>query len=110
MNSSFAGLSRILIIAAAFTLPASSVAQLPEPEERQAPAEIKLPNGKSQNEAILKDQHEKTLRDVARIQKLADELKADLEKNDYRVLSVSTLKKTEEIEKLARQIHNRMRQ
>jgi hypothetical protein len=107
-NSSIAGLSRLLVIAFAFTLPASSIPQFPEPPDQPAP-EIKLPNGKSQREAILKEEHEKTLRDVARIQKLAGELKTDLEKSDFHILSVSSLKKTEEIEKLARQVRNRMR-
>jgi len=35
-------------------------------------------------------------------------LKQDLEKNDRHVLSISTVKKTEEIEKLAKHIHSRL--
>ena len=55
--------------------------------------DIKLPSGKSQSEEILKAEHKKSLRDVDHIRKLADELKAEFEKNDYRVLSVSSLKR-----------------
>jgi len=41
--------------------------------------------------------------------KLADELKVALEKNDRYVLSIGTLKKTEEIERLARRIRDRLK-
>ena len=39
----------------------------------------------------------------------ADELKLNLEKNDRYVLSIATLKKTEDIEKLAKRIHDRLK-
>lgn len=69
----------------------------------------RLPSGKSQKEEILKAEHQKSLRDVAELVKLAAELKTDLEKNDYHVLSLRAVKKTEEIEKLARRIKSRLR-
>jgi hypothetical protein len=93
------------LLAAAFALFALPVAA----QENSGQDDVKLPSGKSQREEILKAEHEKTLRDIDQIQKLAEQLKADLEKNDYHVLSVPSLKKTEEIEKLARQVRNRMR-
>ena len=40
---------------------------------------------------------------------LAEQLKADLEKNDRFILSMTTLKKTDDIEKLAKRIRNRLR-
>jgi hypothetical protein len=40
---------------------------------------------------------------------LSEELKIELEKNDRHVLSVSAVKKTEEIEKLAKKIRGRMK-
>jgi hypothetical protein len=43
------------------------------------------------------------------LSKLADELKVDLEKNDYNVLSLATLKKIDEIDKLAKRIHDRLK-
>jgi hypothetical protein len=67
-----------------------------------------LPNGKSQQDEILKADHEKDLKDAAQLIDLAEQLKQELEKNDRRVLSVSSLKKTEEIEKLAKRIHSRL--
>ena len=70
--------------------------------------DIPLPNGKSQPDEILKADHEKDLKDAAQLIELAEQLKQELEKNDRHVLSISSLKKTEEIEKLARRIHSRL--
>jgi len=78
----------------------------------QQPAEepdVIFPSGKSQREEILKEQHKRNLRDVQEILNAAGQLKEDLEKHDYYVLSLASLKKTERIEKLARQIRSRMR-
>ena len=80
--------------------------QLPTPEQ---PEDVRLPNGKLQREEILKADYQKTLEDARALSKLADELKADLEKSDYNVLSVGTLKKTDDIDRLARRIRDRLR-
>jgi hypothetical protein len=69
----------------------------------------RLPNGKSQRDAILKADHEQNLKDVARIEELAEELKQELEKNDRFVVSMSSLKKTDEIEKLVKKVRSRLR-
>jgi cell division protein ZapA (FtsZ GTPase activity inhibitor) len=73
------------------------------------PAQIRLPNGKMQSEEILKAEHEQNLKDAARLVEMTEELKQDLEKNDRHVLSMATLKKTDEIEKLVRKIRSRLR-
>ena len=72
-------------------------------------ADIQLPNGKSQTDEILKAEREENLKDAAKLADLADELKEALEKEDRFVFSLNTVKKTEEIEKLARKIRARMR-
>jgi hypothetical protein len=79
--------------------------------DRQPPPQPdgKLPNGKSQQEAILKADYEKSIKDAAQLIELAESLKIDLEKNDAHVLSVSSLKKTEEIEKIAKRIRSRLK-
>ena len=69
--------------------------------------EVQPPNGKQRDE-ILKADHEKDLKDAAQLIDLAEQLKQELEKNDRHVLSISSLKKTEEIEKLAKRIHSRL--
>lgn len=79
-------------------------AQLPFPQEERSPR-LK----RSQIEAMLKDDYEKSLKDAARLLELAENLKEEMEKNERYVLSVKALRNTEEIEKLARRIRSRMR-
>jgi hypothetical protein len=81
----------------------------PPQEQEPPPEETRLPNGKLQRDEILKADFQKSLEDARELSKLADQLKADLEKNDRYVLSLATLKKTEDIEKLAKRIHDRLK-
>ena len=95
-----------LAVATAFGLPQNGGRpQLPDTQDH----DVKLPNGKSQRDEILKSEHEENLRDAARLVELSQDLKADLEKNDTFVLSMGTLKKTDDIEKLVKKIRARMR-
>ena len=71
--------------------------------------DVILPNGKPQKDEILKAEHQQNLKDAAELADLAEQLKIDLEKNDRYVLSMATLKKTDDIEKLAKKIRSRMR-
>ena len=71
--------------------------------------EVTLPNGKNQRDEILKSEHQQNLRDAADLAELADQLKIDLEKNDRYVVSMATIKKTDDIEKLAKRIRGRLR-
>ena len=87
-----------------FALISFAVAQRPDALE-----DPKLPNGKSQREEILRHEHQKSLEDSGELLKLAEDLKMELEKNDRHVLSVSSLKKTEQIEKLAKRIRSRLK-
>lgn len=89
----------------------TSFAQVPDNSEpqRREEAPTRLPNGKLQSEEILKDDYKKNLKDAQDLVDLAQSLKSGLEKGQQHVLSISDLKKTEEIEKLARRIRSRMR-
>src|ERR1039457_412343 len=71
--------------------------------------DVILPNGKSQKEEILKAEHRQNLKDAADLVELAEQLKIELEKNDRYILSMATLKKTDDIEKLAKRISARLR-
>ena len=71
--------------------------------------DVTLPNGKSQKDEILKAEHQQNLKDAAELAELADQLKIDLEKNDRFVVSMATIKKTDDIEKLAKRIRARLR-
>ncbi len=71
--------------------------------------ETHLPNGKLQRDEILKTEHEQNIKDAAKLAELSQQLQVDLEKNDRFVLSLDTLKKTDEIEKLVKRIRSRLR-
>ena len=64
---------------------------------------------RSQVEEILKADRAKSIEDAGQLVKLSEQLQAELEKNDKSVLSVAALRKTEEIEKLAKRIRGRLR-
>jgi hypothetical protein len=96
--------ARILALAAFAAVLPSQI-----PVEPQREPEVRLPGGKSQKEEILKLDHQKNLADAARLVELAESLKADLEKYDRYVLSIPSLKKTDEIERLAKAIRGRLR-
>ena len=68
----------------------------------------RMPNGKLQSEEILKEEHERSLEDIAKLIKIAEQLEDELIKNDRHVLSLSSLKKAEEIEKLAKRLKSRI--
>jgi hypothetical protein len=90
----------------------ASTAQQGPPERTlppETPDDVRLPNGKLQREEILKADYQRTLEDARALSKLADELKADLEKSDYNVLSVGMLKKTDDIDRLAKRIRDRLK-
>ena len=79
--------------------------RLPVPEMPEG----KLPNGKSQREEILKADHARSLKDAAELIKLSEELKIELEKNDRHIVSVGSLKKLDDIEKIAKRIKSRLK-
>ena len=100
----------VLPLALALAMPAQIPSNPPQHSRAGEPEEdVRLPNGKLQKDEILKADFQKSLEDARALSKLADELKADLEKNDRFVLSIPALKKTEDIEKLAKRIHDRMK-
>ncbi len=81
--------------------------QRPLPGEPEG--DVRLPSGKMQREEILKADHEKTLKDADELVKAAEDLKAELEKNDRYVLSVTSLKQLDNIEKLTKRIRSRLK-
>ncbi len=100
----------VTAVAAGMVLALSLYSQIPpisEPPAETAP--VRLPNGKLQQDEILKEDHEKSIKDAAQLIELAEALKLELEKDDAHVLSLSSLKKTEEIEKIAKRIRTRLK-
>jgi len=89
----------------------SLFAQHPNHEATGAekPSEVRLPNGRLQQDEILKADHEKSVQDAAQLIELAEGLKRELEKDETHVLSLSSIKKTEDIEKIAKRIRSRIK-
>ena len=98
---------QILALAACVAVLASQV--LVFAQERDREEEVLLPNGKSQREEILKAEHKLNLEDSRRLVEVAQGLKTEFEKRDALVLSVTAIRNTEEIEKLAKRIRGRLR-
>jgi len=96
----------LLLLAAVLPLSFSQEGPVPVTQPQE---DVKLPNGKSPRDEILKAEHEENLKDAAHLVEMAEELKADLEKNDRFILSMDTLKKTDDIEKLVKKIRSRLR-
>lgn len=94
---------RILLAAVAVLALAQQPPLVPQTPDTQ------FPNGKSQREEMLKADHKKNLEDAAAMAKLAEEVSEDLEKDDRFVYSVKTVKKLDDIEKLAKAVRGRLK-
>src|SRR4051812_11800583 len=89
----------LLFIAAAWLAFAQAGSGTPDPQH-----DVQLPNGKSQRAEILKQEREQNIKDAAQLVEIAKDLQQELEKNEAYVVSMGSLKKTDEIEKLAKRI------
>jgi hypothetical protein len=107
------GFTRRNALVSLLASPLAAAAQ--EQEERRPPIppdpreDQKLPNGKSRNDAIARKQHEEAMKDVDDLIAAARDLKEALERAGNYVVDVATVKKTEDIEKLARRIRGRLK-
>jgi hypothetical protein len=72
-------------------------------------SEAKLPNGKSQRDEIAKADYKKNLDDATELLKLATDLQSDLDKQGAYIVSLKSIKQTEDIEKLAKNIRGRLK-
>jgi hypothetical protein len=103
--------TRFLMLPALLLWPLA--AQIPRPPREVPPIEDedeKLPDGRSRKDAIAKAAYLDSLEDTKKLIAAAGELKAELEKNDRYVVSLAAIRKTEEIEKLAKRIRGRLKQ
>ncbi len=71
--------------------------------------EPRLPDGRSQRNAIAKDEHKKALEDADQLVTEAQELRDQLKAAGTYVVPLGSVKKTEEIEKLAKRIRGRLK-
>jgi hypothetical protein len=70
---------------------------------------VRLPNGKSQAVAILKDDLKRSKEDIAEILTLAQDLEQEIAENQEFVVDLRSVRKAEKIENIARRIKNRLR-
>jgi hypothetical protein len=59
-------------------------------------------------DGMIKADHRKNLEDAAALLGLAEEMKADLDKEDALIVSARNVRQTEEIERLAKRIRGRL--
>ena len=79
----------------------------PSPTRPQNLDSIAFSPNESQ-ETALQSVHEQNLEDTSRLVKLSQELKWDLANHDREVLSMATVKKMDEIERLIKRIRARV--
>jgi hypothetical protein len=71
--------------------------------------EHRLPNGKSQENAIAKHNHELAVAEANELVELAGQLRNELQQAGSYVVPLASVKKTQEIEKLARRIRSQLK-
>jgi len=86
-------------------VPQDPTLQLPDIHDDE---DHKLPNGKSQKDAVAKSEHDKALKEANDLLVLAQQLRDEIQKAGDHVVPMSSVKKTEEIEKMARRIRSHL--
>lgn len=81
----------------------------PHAPDRDRNDDTRLPNGKSRNDAIADEEHKKALEEADQLVQMTKKLKQEIEEAGRFVVPVSAVRRTEDIEKLARKIRGRLR-
>jgi hypothetical protein len=86
-------------------------AQSPSPDRPATDGsdDAKLPNGKSRADVIATDEHKKAIQEANELLEAAQKLRDDLKSAGRFVVPVAAVRRTEEIEKLAKRIRGRLR-
>ncbi|MBV9613689.1 MAG: hypothetical protein JO091_14535 [Acidobacteriaceae bacterium] len=106
---------RIAILSVIGSVSVAAAAQDPQEDQNhrlpipEIERDDKLPNGKSRKDAIAQQEHQQSLKDAEQLVTLSQQLKDELQKAGNYVVPLPTVKKTEEIEKLARRIRGRLK-
>jgi hypothetical protein len=113
------GLGRRTVLLSIFT--ALALRAKPQDAQQQQPpshsgfppgeenGEHHLPNGKSQENAIAKHNHELAVAEANELVELAGQLRNELQQAGSYVVPLASVKKTQEIEKLARRIRSQLK-
>ena len=73
------------------------------------PSDTNVPDIKIPAEAILKADYEQNVKDARELTTLAKSIELDFDKNDQNVLSLSLLKKLDDVEKITKRIRGRIK-
>ena len=73
------------------------------------PLPRRLPGGITQREAIVRDDFRQNVADSLKLARLAREVRVEFATGDKNIVSVATLKKLDEIEKLTKNIRGRLK-
>jgi hypothetical protein len=91
-------------------LPAQTAStQFPVPPPGDDRRDARLPNGKMQRDEIARAEYQKNVKDARDLADQARAFEEALEKDDRFVLSVSSLKKLDEMDKTLHRIRDRMK-
>lgn len=83
-----------------------SFAQAPLPK---SPEDITLPNGKRWNDVIAEADYKRNVKDARELATMTAEIRDEIEASDKFVLSLKTLRKVEDAEKLMKDLRARLR-
>lgn len=105
---------RAVLLSVAGSALVAAQEQNPDQSHRRFPApnedDDRLPNGKSQKNEIAKEEHQQALKEAGDLLAAAQQLKDELQKAGDYVVPLTSVKKTEEIERLAKRIRGRLKQ
>ena len=103
---------RLLTLSVALlALALSAVSQnpgVPAPRDPLGDNDIKLPNGKSMRQEMAKADYDRNVKDLQTLARLATEARDEMQATDRYVVSLKTVKKLEEIEKLSKTVRSRL--
>ncbi len=105
--------SFLLLLAIIFSAPllrSQADASTPDPQFRTHPSSDEVKRDNERMKAMNKDRVARIKRDTDRLLALATELKQYVDKTNENVMSVEVIKKAEEVEKLAKNIRERMKE
>jgi hypothetical protein len=82
--------------------------ELPLPPEPDPEKDDRLPNGKSRSILLADEQHKRAIEEADELVKTAQDLRKQLGSAGKYVVPMPAIRKTEDIEKLARKIRSRL--
>src|SRR5262249_52237986 len=99
----------LLLMGPAALAASAQIPDGPRPAPNEKEPDLRLPNGKRQIDEILKSDYKQNLKEAHELSELASSFETELQKTDKFVLSLSMLKKLDDMERLVKRIRGRIR-